>query len=63
MQDFISDCKEKDKARKQLQAGGPGSHVAQNIKQNQNLFLSLQAQNDRLNRWKFTLLVLDHIVQ
>lgn len=37
--------------------------MAQNIKQNQNLFLSLQAKNDRLNRWKFTLLVLDHIVQ
>lgn len=50
-----------EKTKKQVPASG--GHVAQNIKQNQNLFLSLQARDDRLNRWRFTLLVLDHIVQ
>ena len=32
------------------------------MKQNQNLFLSLQSKEDKLNRWKYTLLVLDNMI-
>jgi|TARA_B110000285_G_scaffold229780_1_gene295215 hypothetical protein len=35
----------------------------QNLKQNQNLFLSLQSPEDKRNRWKYTLLVLDSVLQ
>lgn len=34
----------------------------QNLKQNQNLFLSLQSQEDKKNRWKYTLLILDSML-
>lgn len=34
----------------------------QNLKQNQNLFLSLQSNEDKKNRWKYTILVLDSIL-
>lgn len=34
----------------------------QNLKQNQNLFLSFQSKNDKIIRWKYTLLVLDLMI-
>lgn len=34
-----------------------------NLKQNQNLFLSLQSKEDKKNRWKYTLLILHHMLE
>ena len=42
--------------------GGMPSQGLQSLKQNQNLFLSLQSKEDKLNRWKYTLLVLDNMI-
>jgi hypothetical protein len=42
--------------------GGLPQQGLQNLKQNQNLFLSLQSKEDKLNRWKYTLLVLDNMI-
>lgn len=32
------------------------------MKQNQNLFLSLQGKEDKMTRWKYTILVLDNMI-